>query len=760
MKEKDGSALWQSIGKYALFAVFVAAPLVFLPFTQAPLENAKIALVGILLVVALVSFFACVIERHSFEYPHSLLALGVLIFTAAVGVSAIFSISPGLSLFGGLTQADSFVAVALYALAFFLSFYFFGEEDVPTVGSLFVLSMAVATLISILQVFNVFVFPWAFAKTSAWNTVGSVFSLGIMMASVVVLAAASSFLPLSSRQKKVLFAAAGLAAIGLFFLNFQLLWLLLAFVVIVIAGMRFVARGNFRMPLVIVVAAIFLAIVSPHLPQFSGASLEVRPDATLTSHVMMQTLTSRRFLVGSGPATFSEQFDRFRSQSINQTNFWNTPFSGGYDFLLTLATTTGFLGILAFLFLLVVFIRALFRTFESRNSAMVVSILLFFLAALFVYPGFFVLLLFLFAGLGIFSSLTAERREVSFESLKHGARFGVFVVAIVLAAASLAGAYVIGEHYAAAAEYAGGMTTMAAGNTTEAALQLGRAVQLASENDAYWQAASQAALAQAQQSFQNAGGKLDVQVQSAIAAAIQAAQRAVQLNPDSSSAWANLGNLYSGMIPIAQGADTIAVQAYQAAEKVDPWNPDLPVDIARMDIVSAAKSNAAGQSAAAQASLNDAEAQLTQSIALKPDYAVPRFLLAQLYIQEGQVDKAIERVQEIEAADPLDAGLAFQLGLLYYQDNQTEQAQSQFERAVALENDYSNARYFLGLIYAQKNLTAQAEAQFQAILTANPGNAEVQQILSNLAAGKPALAGISPQAGSNVPVPVTTSKKQ
>ena len=349
MAKGDERTAWRKIGKYVLLAVIVAAPLIFLPFTQFPLENAKIAIVGILLLVALVSFFACVIEERSLEYPHSLLALSVVIFTAAVGVSAIFSISPGLSLFGGLMQADSFVAVALYALAFFLSFFFFDHEDVPMIGSLFVLSMALATLVGILQTFNIFVFPWAFTKTGAFNTVGSVFSLGIMMASTVVLAAASSFLSLSSGQKKVLFAAAAFAAIGLFFANFQLLWLLLAFVVIVIAGMRFVAHENFRAPLVIVIGAIFLAIVSPHLPQFNNASLEVRPDATSTAHVMIQTLASRRFLVGSGPATFNEQFNRLRDQSLNQTNFWNTPFLGGYDFLLTLGTTTGLLGVLAFL---------------------------------------------------------------------------------------------------------------------------------------------------------------------------------------------------------------------------------------------------------------------------------------------------------------------------------------------------------------------------------------------------------------------------
>ena len=395
---------------------------------------------------------------------------------------------------------------------------------------------------------------------------------------------------------------------------------------------------------------------------------------------------------------------------------------------------------------------------------MVVSVLLFFLTVLFVYPGFFVLLLFLFVGLGIFSGLTAERKTVSFESLKHAARFGIFVVAIVLAAGSLAAAYVIGEHYVAAADYASATTAMSAGNTSAATTELGAAVGLAPENDAYWQAASQAALTGAQQSFQQTGGTLDAQAQSEITAAIQAAQRAVQLNPESSAAWENLGNLYAGMIPIAGGADTIAIQAYQAAEKIDPWNPNLPVDIARVDIIVAAKLNGTGQSATAQTALAAAESQLEQSITVKSDYALPRFLLAQLYIQEGQVDKAIERVQEIEAADPLDAGLAFQLGLLYYQNNQMPEAQGQFERAVALENDYSNARYFLGLIYAQNGLTAQAESQFQAILTANPGNAEIEQILSNLAAGKSALAGISPpaaspQSGSNPPVPVTSSKK-
>ena len=771
---EKGYLLWRKIGRAALLAAVFLAPILFLPFTQFPVEASKMMVISVLLVVALVSFFVCVMERRVFVYPRSLLALAVGIFAAVACLSAAFSTSSGLSWYGKLVQPDSFLAALLYALAFFLSFYFFTADDLPKIGRIAVISIAVASVLGILQIYGVYLWPWAFARTTGFSTFGTVFGWGVLMAAVIIAAVVmnegrGADGGTQRANGKWLTIAAILMAIGLLVVNFQFLWIALACAFLVIAAMRFIAHKNFRMPLVLVAIAFLLTIIGSRLPTGAAQITEIRPNLQSTASIAAQALHGWRLFFGSGPSTFSEQFARFRGQGLNMTNFWGTPFSQGYDFFLTLLATMGVLGVLSFCFILYALARRVWRLREGSlrgegnlQSGLVFP-LLFLVAMLFFYPGFFTLMLFLFMGLGVLlSSGTDARREISFENLKRPALFAAFVVAIVVGVAALAAGYRIIEKYAAMAQYADAATAFSAGNLQLAGTKIQSSISLDSSSDDAWRTGSQIAFAEAQQAFQQASGTLNAAAQSGIATALTAAQDAVKLDPNNVYNWEALGSVYEGLIPIANGADTLAVAAYQSAEKLDPWNPDLPVAIAQVDEAAAVKLSQSGQKDASQSDLNAAEAQLTQSVTLKPDYATPQFMLAQLYVQEGDLDKAIQSVQAVETTDPLDAGLAFQLGLLFYQNNQTSQAQAQFARAVAIDQNYSNARYFLGLIDDQQGNVADATAQFQAIAKLNPTNTEVQQILSNLAAGKAALAGISPPApapekASNVPVPQASS---
>jgi tetratricopeptide (TPR) repeat protein len=249
---------------------------------------------------------------------------------------------------------------------------------------------------------------------------------------------------------------------------------------------------------------------------------------------------------------------------------------------------------------------------------------------------------------------------------------------------------------------------------------------------------------------------LNSQAQGSIASAVQAAQQAVALDRNNVLNWENLGNIYQNLIPVAGGADALARAAYQSAEAIDPQNPDLPIDIAQVDVAVANKFSVASDAADAQKALADAETELNASLALKPDYASPLTMLAQIDLQQGATAKAIREISEVANANPLDSGMAFQLGILLYQNNQTAAAQTQFERAVALESNYSNARYFLGLIYDSEGMTSAALSQFQAIAQLNPGNTEIKQIITNLQNGKPALASIT-AASSTAPSLVTST---
>ncbi|MDE2019283.1 MAG: tetratricopeptide repeat protein [Patescibacteria group bacterium] len=762
------------IGRFAMFALVFLVPLFFLPFTQFPVESGKIIAVSILVLAAFVSFLVCVVEKRALEYPRSLLALAVGVFAAVIGLGTLFSTSSLLSLYGKLVQPDSFLAALLYAGAFFFSFYFFTNEDLPKIGKLFLWSLGLVTVYGILQMYGWYLLPWAFTKSTAFNTLGTTFGWGVFMAAVligIVEKGPEDRLRGEDGLQKGKPLAIGhwllaiLFTIGLLVVNFQFLWIALLVAFLVVAAMRFMEHGNYRLPLVLAAIALLLAIIGSRLPTGAATVTEVRPNLSATWGVALDAIHGVRLFLGNGPSTFSEVFTRFRTIGLNATNFWTVPFSQGYDFFLTLLATAGVLGVLAFLFVLFGFARLIgfvSRQDEAGRIKPLVMPLIFLAAMLLFYPGFLTLMLALFVGFALLILQTDSRRAVSFEKLGRKLLFTVFIAALLLGVASLVAAYRIIEKYSASSAYADAVSSLNAGNLPAAAASIQTSVSLDNSVDDSWRVGSQVAFAQAQQLFQQASGTLNAQTEAAISAALTAAQNATKLDPNNVFNWEALGSVYQGLIPIANGADALAVAAYQSAEKIDPYNPDLPIAIARVDAASAARLQQLNQKDAAQAKLSDAETQLQNSINLKPDYATPQFLLAQLYIQEGSVDKAIARVQQIEQANPLDAGLAFQLGLLYYQNSQTAEARQEFARAVSLDNNYSNARYFLGLIDDQQGNKSDAIAQFTAIKQLNPDNAEVQQILNNLQANKPALSGISPPApapqnAANVPVPEASS---
>ena len=305
--------------------------------------------------------------------------------------------------------------------------------------------------------------------------------------------------------------------------------------------------------------------------------------------------------------------------------------------------------------------------------------------------------------------------------------------------------YLTGQKYIAAIYYQKGLM---GSSLDESFNNLNRAVVLDPQSDSYRRALSNALISKAGEisrtpaSSENAQNFAS-QLQNTITLAVNTAIQATTINPLDALNWFNLGNTYENIIP-TKDAEIFAEKNYNKAISLDPQNPQGPASLGRMWIVSSDYTPQKDPSW--QEKLNKAKSALEESIALKSDYALAHFLMAQIYIREGNLNGVVKKVEDLVSFNPNDAGLLFQLGVLYYQNNQLTEAQGVLERAVGLSQNYSNARYFLGLIYDQKGRKQDAIAQFEAIKILNPDNSEVKKILDNLRAGKAALDGLVPPA--------------
>lgn len=436
---------FRAVGRICLFTIALLVPFFFLPITQDPIGINKMALAGFLVLAALICFLGCVFEERKIDLPRSWFAFVLLIFIAVQGVSTFFSVAPIESFSGYLSRPDSFAGMILYGLLFFLSFFFFRREDAPRIGKYVGIGLLASSAIGFLQLFGVFLFPWQFARTAAFNPVGSVIQWGILMIAGVAMLAGAHLRDLQPWQKRFFLVFAIAAGAALFLMNYQFLWLAVAIFTIALAALRFNPQEQFHYAFAVIVIALFFALVGPRLPTLVSVPQDARVSIGATGAAIESALSGWRFLVGTGPATFSLDFSSFAPPFMNQ----------GYDFILTLLATTGLLGFLSLLVLLGIvaewFIQI--QHFET-DQAMIVSAVTFLFVALIFYPAFFVELAVLFILLGLLLA-GGPRHEIVFSRFSRPVSFGISVLIMVCAAGTLSIAYSAGEQYAAAVLRAG-----------------------------------------------------------------------------------------------------------------------------------------------------------------------------------------------------------------------------------------------------------------------------------------------------------------
>ena len=429
-------------------------------------------------------------------------------------------------------------------------------------------------------------------------------------------------------------------------------------------------------------------------------------------------------------------------------------FDQGYDFLVTLFATYGLLGILALVLLIYAFLRNMVSGFYDPLRAPLTAGVSAGIIAWVFHPAFFAGSTYLFIGFGLIAAMTGSRREAIMRALRPTAAFACFLGLLILAVLSLSSFYFLGKDFYAAYAYGKGIDALSANDGARASSYLASAVAW-DRSDQYLRAWSQAIVADVRQSLAQ-GGQSPADLQAKIARAVRAASDASLANPADAMNFSNEGNIYEALIPIAGGAEQAAYESYGKAMARDPVSPSGPFAAARARVTAAEQIQGLGNAERASR-IAEARTFLEKSLALKPDYAPAHFMLAQLYLKEGNVSRAVERVEAIKAASPFDAGIAFQLGMLYYDSGQTDFAEREFGRAVDINTDYSNARYFLGLVYDRQGKREAALAQFRRIAELNPDNQEVARIIANLEAGRRALEDIAPPGAppekrANVPV--------
>lgn len=729
-------SIWHRIGRGALFAVAAVVPWLVLPATGTSADAAKLVFVALASTVGLVALLADTIERRKLTYPGSWASIGVLAVVITTAISAIFSESMALSAFGGLVLPDSLAHITVAAMLFVLAAVFITHRiDVERLAAAFLWGISITTFFSILDMLGV---PYIFGLSPA----GSMSALGFLCVLALGIIALIPWEELRLFGKVLVVKTAVFSVVALVLLNFVSLWVGLALVALITAGLAFMRKTSIRLPLTFAVIALAMTLVGSYLPALGVPRAEVRPTLSASLPAITQTVTSPRAVFGEGPATYAYTFAASRGSELNQGPFWSLRFNQGYSYVASLPATVGIVGTLAWLFLGIAALdlaRRRLGNLVTVGAALGVTLTA---ISLLTYPSSFPQLVAGAIALGVLVGWGGSRKSLGFSGPTSPRLLATFIALVVIAAGSLAGAYVVSQKFAASLYAGSGVRALAAGDTDGGLSKIARAAALDSSSDAYLRALSQVYLVKFQELSASEGAEeQSQQIQSALQLAIQTAQQATQVNPQETANWDNLGSIFEGLTPLVEGMGDRALEAYAAAAERDPQGPQWA--LARARVYAALAQYQRTNSQPADESFAKAQEAVDAALALKAGYVDALFVSAQLHFGQGNVEAALKRGGEVRDGNPFDADLAYQLGMLYYQNEQVDAAQAEFLRAVGINPEFANARYFLGLTWSRKGDVAKSIEQFRWIGERNPDNEEIKRIISNLESGRPVLDGVA-----------------
>ena len=769
-------------------------PIFFLPIPYAHLFFGKQLIFGGVTLIVLTFTLLSFLKKGKIRYLPGRFSKSVLAVLIATFLSAIFSGSVSLSMFGQGYEPGVWFSLFIGFTAVYLIAAFFNSKEKVFYGYLAllipVIILAVFHLLRL--VFGVEFLDFGLFNNETSNTVGRFSDLGILFGLILTLILIIlEFFNLKGVPRILAYILLAVSFVFIVIVNMSMIWALVGFFALILAIYIFSFSGSSSdrlfsdnelkndielvdgvsddkpkskkrisvLVLITLIVSILAYISGSYLEnvivnKLNIAKVDVRPSLGATMDISYLTLQDDP-IFGSGLNKFSNQWNLLKHPSTNASIFWDTDFDYGIGFLPTFAVTSGILGILAWICFLISFIYLGFKSvfapvvdkvgrFLTLMSFSGASFL--WLSTIFYAPSNTIIILtFILTGLFL-ASLVNERvfefKDFSFSSSSKKSFIGSLVI-IVAIVGVLGMGYVLVKNYSANLLFQKGLyEANVSGNLDKAEGLFKKSITL-SEQDSYYRVLTDVGLVRVSTILssvaeEDVSDEVRTAFQNALGATLDSANKAIEINNQNYQNWLSLGKVYESIVPLGvEGAYANARSAYEQAAFLNPVNPGIRLILARLEVVN--KDN------------DKAREFIGQSLGLKPDYTEAAYLLSQIEIAENNTKGAIESLKAASVLSPNDPMVFFRLGLLEFNSASYKDAINSLSRAVNLNPIFANARYFLGLAYEKNRDDESAILQFEQIAITNPDNAEVKKIIANLKAGRNALSGISSPETRNEP---------
>ena len=650
------SNIFDRISFWSLFVVIVLLPIFFLPFTQIPIETSKGLLFVMGLAISIIFWIAARFSDGKINLPKSWLLLSAFGVLLVFLISALFSSALQVSLFGIMLDMGTFYfMLGAFLLMLLSSIVLKDIKNAKTVFWGIIISSAVLFLFQSLRLFMPDLLSLGILGGKTDNILGSWNALGLFTGfSTIMSLFIVEFFSVPKRIKWLLGVLIAFSVVLSAVVNFPLIWEILGIFALIIfiykisfSFGRKQEEGSekkhfpaFSFAVVMVSLLFFMSgqFIGELLPNSLNLSnIEIRPSFGATMSVTGKALMKDPIL-GVGPNKFGEVWAMHKPQVINATQFWDTSFNSGSGLLPTFASTTGSLGILAWLTFFILFIMIGAKSlFASVKNNMNWEVVVFFVASLYLFVSSFfystgeVMFLLAFAFTGIFTGLSSASRsngEISMSFLNDPRKsfFSILFLVILMIISAAAGFKYVER--LASVSYFG--KTLSASTIPMAENSITKAISL-HQNDLYLRTYTQVYLTKIN-SIVTKGSTLSetdkADLQTSFDRAVNGAQLAVAYNSKNYLNYNSLGAVYNtvGLLGV-KGTYDKAIEAYKTASTLNPLNPGIKLATARIYF--------------ADGKIKEAKDFIKEALSLKPDYIEALITISQIEKSDGNNTVAI-----------------------------------------------------------------------------------------------------------------------
>jgi tetratricopeptide (TPR) repeat protein len=770
------------ITRWALYLLFFLVPLFFLPWTTNVLEDNKQILFVVLTVVGLLAWLGQMVTSKSLQFKSGWLNAVPGLYFIAVLVASLTSLAGYQTWVGQSSQEyNSFLSITLFVVLFYLLMNEAGHTLVQrNIFTGLLLSSALSGLITLLGMFNLLHFPFSFAQSTGFNTVGTLNGFVSFMSVMMFVGFAMWLVSQEGRNRVIPLGGMGtfiralivvvtlVNLVGLIALDFWVFWVINIFGVLLLGTFAFIQSQEFPNPkrFALPLVVLFVSVLLLFLPSPLRLNLPIvlSPTYGVSMDITKSTLASStsNLLFGSGPGTFLYDYLAYKPAAVNASQFWSLRFDRAKSELVTTLATMGVVGTVLFLAIMIwVAAKAVGRlAFERDHEEWKMTYVVFMgwsiLFLTYILYSFNFTLQFLLWG---FTGLLASQviLKVWKSDFSQSPRLGLvtsFAFAVV-GVGVLASLFVTGSRYAAEVAFAKAVSIdQTEGRAIEDVIaQLNRAVKFNSLSDVYQRNLSSAYLIQARELIATtASGQTErtadqtQQIVEVVSASVAAAARSTQIEPNAVSNWVIRGSIYRDLMSFAQGAEDLAAQSFLNAIQLEPMNPIHRTNLGRVYLTVADRArtlkSAEDPELAKQAAdqevalLVSAEQAFIQAVQLKSDYLPSHYYLAATYERQGKLDQATARLAALRNNNPADIGLSFQLSQMLIRLQKYDVAQQELERIVQLSPNYSNALWYLASMYEISGDQDKAIETVKHVVDLNPENKTAQARLDRLEDGE------------------------